>query len=192
MDIIDLPSEVLKERLFRMIKERSLKISEEPIFKLSSGKLSRFYLDLKRITLDPEGGFLVGRLMYELIKPFGVSAVGGLTLGADPIAYAVSMVSFLKGEPLKPFVVRKQPKGHGTGKLIEGNLERGMRVAVVEDVVTTASSSLKAVRACRNEGLEVVGVFCIVDREEGGRENLSEEGLKLYSLFRLKDFLESG
>ncbi|NPB04994.1 MAG: orotate phosphoribosyltransferase [Aquificae bacterium] len=182
----------LKRRLFELIKERSLKVAPEPVFKLASGKLSRYYLDLKRVTLDPEGGFLVGNLMFELIKPFGVSAVGGLTLGADPIAYATALTSYQKGHPIKPFVVRKEPKDHGTGRLIEGNLEPGERVVVVEDVVTTASSALKAVRACRDQGLEVVAVCAVVDREEGGRENLKKEGLELYSLFKLSDFLTEG
>jgi orotate phosphoribosyltransferase len=180
----------LRQRLYELIKERSLKIADEPIFKLSSGKLSRYYLDLKKVTLDPEGGYLVGNLMYELIKPFGVSAVGGLTLGADPIAYATALISYQKGEPIKPFVVRKEPKKHGTGRQIEGNLQEGERVVVVEDVVTTAGSSLKAVKACREAGLEVVAVCCIVDRNEGGRENIEKEGLKLYSLFTIDDFLK--
>ncbi|NPA13810.1 MAG: orotate phosphoribosyltransferase [Aquificae bacterium] len=180
----------LRQRLYELIKERSLKIADEPIFKLSSGKLSRYYLDLKKVTLDPEGGYLVGNLIYELIKPFGVSAVGGLTLGADPIAYATALISYQKGEPIKPFVVRKEPKKHGTGRQIEGNLQEGERVVVVEDVVTTAGSSLKAVKACREAGLEVVAVCCIVDRNEGGRENIEKEGLKLYSLFTIDDFLK--
>ncbi|MEO2152881.1 MAG: orotate phosphoribosyltransferase [Aquificota bacterium] len=180
----------LRQRLYELIKERSLKIADEPIFKLSSGKLSRYYLDLKKVTLDPEGGYLVGNLMYELIKPFGVSAVGGLTLGADPIAYATALISYQKGEPIKPFVVRKEPKKHGTGRQIEGNLQEGEKVVVVEDVVTTAGSSLKAVKACREAGLEVVAVCCIVDRNEGGRENIEKEGLKLYSLFTIDDFLK--
>jgi orotate phosphoribosyltransferase len=179
----------LKERLYRLIKERSLKVADKPIFKLSSGKLSPYYLDLKRVTLDPEGGFLVGNLMYELIKPFGVTAAGGLTLGADPIAYAVALTSYQRGEPIKPFVVRKEPKGHGTGRWIEGNLEKGEKVVVVEDVVTTAASSLKAVKVCRDYGLEVVAVCAIVDRNEGGRENLAKEGLQLYSLFTIEDFV---
>jgi len=182
--------EQMKRRLYQLIKERSLKIADEPIFKLSSGKLSRYYLDLKRVTLDPEGGYLVGNLMYELIKPFGISGVGGLTLGADPIAYATALISYEKGIPIKPFVVRKEPKKHGTGRQIEGNLEPGERVVVVEDVVTTAGSSLKAVKACRDYGLEVVAVCCIVDRKEGGKENIEREGLKLYSLFTIDDFLK--
>ncbi|NPA41338.1 MAG: orotate phosphoribosyltransferase [Aquificae bacterium] len=180
-----------RERLKKLIIERSLKVSEEPVFKLSSGKLSRYYVDLKQITFDPEGAYLVGKLMYELVGEFGPDAVGGLTLGADPIAYAVSFVSYMDGKPLKPFVVRKEPKGHGMKRQIEGLVKEGERVAVVEDVVTTAGSSLKAVKACREAGLEVIGVFTIVDREEGGKENIEAEGLSLFSLFKLSELLET-
>ena len=178
-----------REKLKRMIKERSLRVEKEPVFKLSSGKMSRYYIDLKQITFLPEGVYLVGKLLYEMIKPFSPSAVGGLTLGADPISYGISFISLLDGNPVKPFVVRKEPKSHGTGRLIEGILSPGERVAVVEDVVTTAGSSIKAVRACREYGLEVIGVFAVVDREEGGKENIEKEGLTLYSLFTLKELL---
>jgi orotate phosphoribosyltransferase len=95
----------------------------------------------------------------------------------------------LDGNPIKPFVVRKEPKGHGTGRQVEGLLRAGERVAVVEDVITTGGSSLKAVQACRREGLEVVGVFAVVDREEGAQENLSKEGVELYSLFKLSQLV---
>ncbi len=178
-----------RERLRELIIKRSLKAADEPIFRLASGKMSRFYLDLKQVTFDPEGVYLVGKLMYELIKDRRPEAVGGLTLGADPIAYAVCFASFSDGNPIKPFVVRKEPKGHGMKRQIEGLVEAGERVAVVEDVVTTAGSSLKAVKACRSAGLEVIGVFAIVDREEGGKENLEKEGLRLTSLYRLSELL---
>jgi len=152
------------ERLKALIKERSLKVADKPVFKLSSGKLSPYYIDLKQITFLPEGM-------------------------ADPISYSIAFVSLLDNNPLKPFVVRKEKKEHGTGKRIEGVLEKGERVAVVEDVITTGSSSLKAVKACLEEGLEVIGVFAIVDREEGGKENIEKEGIKLYSLLTLKELL---
>ncbi|HID79820.1 MAG TPA: orotate phosphoribosyltransferase [Aquifex aeolicus] len=179
----------VKERLYRLIKEKSLKIADKPIFKLSSGRLSRYYLDLKRVTLDPEGGYLIGHLLLEMVKPLKITAIGGLTLGADPIAYAVSLISYQKGEPIKPFIVRKEPKGHGTKRWIEGNVQPGEKVVVVEDVVTTAASALKAVKVCRDYGLEVVAVCTIVDRNEGGREKVEKEGLKLHSLFTIADFL---
>ncbi len=178
-----------RDKLKRLIQERSLKVADQPVFKLSSGKMSRFYVDLKQITFDPEGAYIIGKLMYEMIKEFKPDGVGGLTLGADPIAYAVSFVSYMDGNPMKPFVVRKEPKGHGMKRQIEGLVKEGERVAVVEDVVTTAGSSLKAVRACKEAGLEVIGVFTIVDREEGGEENIRAEGLALYSLFKLSELL---
>jgi len=181
---------MLEEKLKRMVLERSLRVAHEPIFKLSSGRYSRYYIDLKQITLDPEGIHLVGSVMYSAIRPLKPHGAGGLTLGADPIAYAVAFVSYLDANPIKPFVVRKEKKMHGTGKQVEGLLKPGEKVVVLEDVVTTASSSLKAVRACREEGFEVLGVFCIVDREEGGRENVEKEGLKLYSLFKLSQLLK--
>lgn len=179
-----------RERLKELIKKRSLKVSDQPVFKLSSGKLSRFYVDLKQITFDPEGVYLLGRMLYEQIKNLKPDGVGGLTLGADPLAYAVSMVSYLDGNPIKPFVVRKEPKGHGTGRQVEGLLQSGERVVVLEDVITTGGSALKAVHACRREGYEVMAVFAVVDREEGGREALLEEVEKVYSLFKVSDFLE--
>ncbi len=180
-----------RERLKNLIQERSLRVSKDPVFKLSSGKLSRYYVDLKRVTFEPEGFYLVGRLMYELLRGFNPDGAGGLTLGADPIAYSVSFISFMEGKPIKPFVVRKEPKGHGMSRQVEGNLEPGSKVAILEDVVTTAGSSLKAIKACREAGYEVLGVFAVVDREEGGRENLEREGLKLFSLFKLSELLEN-
>ncbi len=179
-----------KEKLKRMIRERALKVAEKPVFRLASGKMSRFYVDLKTVTFDPEGNYLVGKLMFSMIKEFRPDLVGGLTLGADPIAYAVSFVSLQEGEPIRPIVVRKEPKDHGTRRQVEGLFKEGERVAVVEDVITTGGSSLKAVKACRSAGLEVVGVFSVVDREEGGRETLEREGVRLFSLFKLSELLQ--
>ncbi|MDW8434505.1 MAG: orotate phosphoribosyltransferase [Aquificaceae bacterium] len=179
----------LVEKLKPLIKSRSLKVSEEPVFRLSSGKLSRYYIDLKQITFDPEGVYLLGKLFYERLKELKPNGVGGLTLGADPIAYAVSFVSYLEGNPIKPFVVRKEAKSHGTGRQVEGNLKTGDRVVILEDVITTGSSALKAVHACKREGYEVICVYSVVDREEGGRERLMEEGLEVYSLFKVQELL---
>ena len=178
-----------KERLKNLIKERSLKVAEEPIFKLSSGRLSKYYIDLKQITFDPESLYTLGRVMYESIKDLRPDGVGGLTLGADPIAYSVAMISYLEGSPIKPFVVRKEPKAHGTGRQIEGLLKAGDRVVVFEDVITTGASALKAVQACQKEGYQVLCVYAVVDRDECGRENLEKEGLKVFSLFKISDLL---
>ena len=178
-----------RERLKQLIKEKALKVADKPIFKLSSGKLSTYYLDLRTITLDPEGGYIIGNLIYEMIKDKNPDAVGGLTLGADPISYATSMVSYIKKNPIKPFVVRKEPKGHGTGKQIEGNVKEGDRVFIVEDVVTTAGSSLKAAKVAKEAGLEILGIIAIVDREEGGEENIKKEGFNFYPIFKVSEFL---
>ncbi len=178
-----------KDKLANLIRERCLKVSEEPVFKLSSGKLSRYYVDLKALTFDPSGLSLIGKLIYHLIMPHNPTHAGGLTLGADPITYAVSIHSLGEERIIKPIVVRKEPKDHGTGRQVEGIFKKGDRVAVLEDVVTTGGSALKAVKACEREGLEVVGVFAVVDREEGGRENIEREGLRLYSLLTLGELL---
>ncbi|MDM7266239.1 MAG: orotate phosphoribosyltransferase, partial [Aquificaceae bacterium] len=166
----------------------SLKVAEEPIFKLSSGRLSRYYIDLKQITFDPESLYTLGRVMYESIKDLRPDGVGGLTLGADPIAYSVAMISYLEGSPIKPFVVRKEPKAHGMGKQVEGLLKAGDRVVILEDVITTGASALKAVEACRKEGYEIICVYAVVDREEDGKKNLEGEGVKVYSLFKVSEF----
>ena len=159
---------------------------------LSSGRESNFYIDTKQATLSAEGHFLVGRLALAAVRALvpDVQGVGGLTLGADPIASAVSLTSFLDGQPVPAFYVRKEPKGHGTNQWIEGKkgLPAQARVCVLEDVVTTGASTLKAVERCRSEGLAVRGVVALVDREEGGREAVEAAGVPLRSLFRRRDF----
>jgi len=159
---------------------------------LSSGKESDFYIDCKRTALTAEGHFLVGRLLLEAIRAEAAEAkgVGGLTLGADPLASAVSLTSHLAGHPLHAFIVRKEPKGHGTGQWVEGlsALGPGAPVAVVEDVVTSGASTLKAIERSTAEGLKVLGAFALVDRLEGGREAIEAKGHRLTTLFTRKDF----
>ena len=160
---------------------------------LASGKESDFYVDCKRTTLTAEGHVLVGRLLLEKarrIRPL-VRGVGGLTLGADPIASAIALTSFLAGEPLDSFIVRKEPKGHGTGQWIEGRktIPDGSRVIVIEDVVTTGGSALKAIERCRTEKLEPVACLALVDRLEGGREAIEAQGVPLDALFTRRDFI---
>jgi len=173
-----------REELMQIIRELSY---EEREVTLTSGRKSNFYFDGKQTTLHGRGGYLTGRLFYaEAMKfPGPVEGVGGLTMGADPIATAASMVSFLEGKPIPAFIIRKEPKKHGTGQWVEGrkNLRMGARVVIVEDVVTTGGSSMKAVDRAREEGLEVLGVVALVDREEGGREFLEEKGITLRALF---------
>jgi len=181
-----------RDRLLAILKEKSYEKREVT---LASGKKSNFYIDCKQTTLDAEGSYLVGKLMHEKIQkmPEKIDGVGGLTLGADPIATAISLTSFMAGSPIPAFIIRKEPKGHGTGQWLEGkkNLKDGSRVVIVEDVITTGGSSLKAVQRAKEEGLEVVSLLALVDREEGGRENIEKEGLRLESLFVKGDFINS-
>lgn len=155
-------------------------------FTLSSGRQSSLYIDARLTTMSPEGLTLVGPLGVEALREAewgrGVTAVGGLTLGADPIAYAISYASAATPPALRAFTVRKQPKDHGTKKLIEGPFVAGDVVAVVEDVITTGESALRAVDAVREAGGSVAGVMALVDREEGGREAIERAGLTVLSL----------
>jgi orotate phosphoribosyltransferase len=178
-----------RERLKEIIIELSY---EKRNVVLASGRASDFYFDGKQTTLHPEGGYLTGKLFFESIKDVeGVEGVGGLTLGADPIATATSVVSFLEGKPIPGFIIRKEPKGHGTGAWLEGrkNLKPGARVVIVEDVVTSGGSSIKAIKRAEEEGLVVLGVVTLVDREEGGRENIEKEGYWMKSIFTKAEIL---
>lgn len=181
-----------RERLLKLLREKSYEKREVT---LASGRKSDFYIDCKQTTLDAEGAYLVGKLLYQKIAGMDeeVAGVGGLTLGADPIATAVSIASYEAGRPIPAFIIRKEPKGHGTGRWIEGmkNLKSGASVVIVEDVVTTGGSSLKAVKRTEEEGLKVLKVLALVDRCEGGRENVEKEGYKLESLFERDDVAES-
>ena len=176
-----------KERLKELLKEHSLMFGQ---FVLVSGKKSNFYFDSKKTTLLPEGAYLVSREILRLIREEGIEAeaIGGMTLGADPIVCPVAAVSQLEGPPLRAFIVRKEAKGHGTARQIEGNLRAGCRVIVVDDVVTTAGSTLKAINAVVQAGYEVAAVIALVDREEGGTEKLSK--WPYYPLFRRSEIFE--
>ncbi|AJE03367.1 orotate phosphoribosyltransferase [Geobacter pickeringii] len=178
-----------RERLKQIILQLSY---EKRKVTLASGRESDFYFDGKQTTLHAEGGLLVGKLFYEAIKDVeGVQGVGGITLGADPIATATSIAAYLEGRPMHAFIIRKEPKGHGTGQWLEGrkNLPPSSKVIIVEDVVTTGGSSMKAVRRAEEEGLEVLGIVSLVDRQEGGRENIEKEGFWLKTIFTKADLL---
>jgi orotate phosphoribosyltransferase len=144
-------------------------------FTLVSGRKSRFYFDSKKTTLLPEGAYLAACEILQTIQAEGIEAdaIGGMTLGADPIVCPVAALSQIEGRPLRAFIVRKEAKGHGTGNRIEGNLAPGSRVIVVDDVVTTAGSTLRALEAVDEAGHEVAAVICLVDREEGGSDKLA-------------------
>ncbi len=184
--------ELFEERkgsLLQLLKRLSY---EQREVTLASGLKSNFYIDCKQAVLTAEGHFLVGALFHHILSEQAreVEAIGGVTMGADPLASAVSTVSFIAGRPLAAFYVRKEPKGHGTGQWLEGtkSLRPGMPVAILEDVVTTGGSALKAIARAREHGLKVAVILGLVDREEGGRETLEKEA-PLITLFRKRDFV---
>lgn len=150
----------------------SFQYADSPSFRLVSGKMSQFYINCKKTTYNSEAMNLIGEILFEKISGLDLDAIGGLTLGADPIAFAVSMISFQKGRPINAFVIRKNPKGHGLKNSIEGNLDAVKRVVIVEDVVTTGQSTLEAIDKAEEAGLIVVKVLALVDREEGGKEEV--------------------
>jgi orotate phosphoribosyltransferase len=157
----------LKEELKKLLRETgAVKIGE---FVLSSGKKSNFYIDCRKVTLHPKGAKLIGKIILEKIKGLKVDAVGGLTLGADPITGAVVTLSNIPG-----FIVRKKEKEHGTKQKIEGLIEPGWNVVIVEDVSTTGASALQAIEAVEAVGVKVVKVISVVDREEGAAEALKD------------------
>jgi len=184
--------DITRERLRRLVRERSWR---EGDFTLSSGKKSAFYIDLKATTLHPEGALLIGALAVQGVREAGleIDAVGGLTLGADPLATATSLAAREAGLFWPAYIVRKEPKGHGTSRYIEGteNLPPKARCLVLEDVVTTGGSSLKAIERLREAGYQPVAVLTVVDRGEGGREVIEREGLKFFKLFDLRDLSSS-
>ena len=175
-----------RAQLRALLLERSVRFGD---FILASGKKSSYYIDARLTTMSGRGQVLIGRIGLQLLDEQGwqPAAVGGLTLGADPIAYAIAHAAALQQRTIDAFTVRKEPKGHGTGKLIEGNFATGSKVVVVEDVITTGESALRAVRAVRNEGAQVLGVLAVVDREEGGREWVEREGVPVAAMFRASE-----
>jgi len=162
----------MKQELIDMLCRKSFQYSQQPVFKLVSGRMSHFYVNCKPTTLSPRGMFLVGHLLYEKLQGSGVTAVGGLTFGADPVAFAAAFASELSKEPIKAFSIRKTQKDHGIVKWVEGDVQQGERVAIVDDVATTGGSTITAIERARTEGLEVVKAVVLVDRQEGGLENI--------------------
>jgi orotate phosphoribosyltransferase len=180
-----------KHALIELLATRSARRGS---FTLASGRQSTLYIDARLTTMSPEGLSLIGPLALEALEDAGwkVDSVGGLTLGADPIAYAVSYASAETEKPIRAFTVRKEAKAHGTGKLIEGPFRPGDRVAVVEDVITTGASALRAADAVEREGGIVAGVLALVDREEGGREAIEARGFQVISLVQAGAILAIG
>ncbi len=179
-----------RERLIAIIKTRSFRSGKA--FKLASGRTSTYYFNMKPTMLDAEGAHLIATLILQAIEGTGADLIGGLEMGAVPVASAVAAVSHGAGRPINAFFVRKQAKEHGTQSLIEGLPEgdslKGKRVVIVEDVTTTGGSAIKAADAVRAEGAEVVGVVTVVDRQEGAAEAFSKAGLTLTPILTLQDF----
>jgi orotate phosphoribosyltransferase len=173
----------VKDRLAQIITDRSFEYREDPPFTLASGKKSNYYFNCKTTTLDPEGMNLIGNIIFDILKDSDVTATGGLTLGADPIANAVSVISYQKGKPIKSFIVRKDVKTHGTANAVEGNVKHGEKVAILDDVITTGGSTITAIERAREAGLVIDRVIALIDREEGGRENIEKYVDKVYSVF---------
>ena len=179
-----------KQRLKEILLEKSYRKGK---FKLSSGKESDFYIDGKQTTLSAEGAYLCGKLIFDLVKnnTNSIDAIGGMTLGADPLVTAASIVSHLEGQPIPAFIVRKESKKHGTEQYIEGqkNMIPGATVALLEDVVTTGGTLLKVIERVEAQGYKVGLIVTIVDRQEGGAEALSEKGYTLVPVFTRQDLL---
>jgi orotate phosphoribosyltransferase len=170
-----------RSRLAKLLAQRS---ARRGTFVLSSGRTSDLYVDARLTTMSPDGLSLIGPLARRIIEEiFGaVDSIGGLTLGADPIAYAIAYASAATEHPLRAFTVRKTPKAHGTGQQIEGPYRTGDRVVVIEDVVTTGASALQAAQVLGEAGATICGILALVDRDEGGREALESEGYKVHAL----------
>jgi orotate phosphoribosyltransferase len=175
-----------KTALIALTRQRALKVGQ---FTLASGKTSTYYLDGKQVTLHPEGARLVGEGILDLLANGPMpDAIGGMSIGADPITAAVVTMSAVRGTPIIGFMVRKESKGHGTNQFVEGPVQPGNQVVIVEDVVTTGGSSLTAIERCEAFGLKVVRVLAIIDRMQGGAEAFTARGYPFASLLTIRDF----
>ena len=174
----------LKTKLLDLVNRHAVVHGD---FVLSSGQRSTYYIDGKLLSLMPEGLNTLSRVILEMVKSDSVDAIGGLTLGADPIIGGVATLSHEMGKPLAGLIVRKEKSGHGREKRIEGPLRQGMRVVVIEDVVTTGSSSFKAIEALEEAGCKIVKVIAIVDRLQGGGEAFAAKNYRFEPIFTLKD-----
>lgn len=167
--------------LKKIIKENAIFRGD---FTLSSGLKTNYYFDGRVVTLSPKGAYLVGKRIFDLITDLKIDAIGGPSLGADPIVTAVALISHLERKPIPAFIIREKTKRHGTQKEIEGNLPKGGRVAIVDDALTTGSSILRAIKAVEKQGCQVVKIIVLVDRQQGGSEGLRKLGYNLTAIFR--------
>lgn len=179
----------MRSRLASLLLEKSYRAGEVT---LTSGRKSDYYFDCKQTALHPEGAWLIGNLLFDLV-PEGVVGVGGMTLGADPLVTAVSLVSHLRGRDMPAFIVRKAAKGHGTNQFLEGlsNFKPGDKVALLEDVVTTGGTLLTVIDRVEAAGLTVAAVLTVLDRKEGGAERLAERGFPLAAVFTRDALLDA-
>jgi orotate phosphoribosyltransferase len=180
----------MKQELIDILCRQSFKYTEEPSFKLVSGRMSRFYVNCKPTTLSARGMYLVGHLMFDAIKDSPASAVGGLTFGADPIAVATAFASAIKAHPINAFSIRKSRKDHGIIKWVEGDVQPGQPVVIIDDVATTGGSTIKAIERARSEGLEVVRSVILVDRQEGGLDNIRKHVEDVTAIVTRDELLE--
>lgn len=178
-----------KKKLFAIIKRDAFFLGE---FTLSSGKKSNYYLDCRRAALTGEGAYYTARIFLDMVKGEKFDAIGGPTLGADPMIGALGAVSVEQGRPIKMFIIRKEPKGHGRGQMIEGpELAEGKQVVLIDDVATTGKAFIHSLDVLEKIGVKAVKCLCIVDRGEGGKEAVEARGCKLFSIFTANDFLNS-
>ena len=181
----------IKERLIKLLLEKSFRYSEEATIKLASGKMSNYYIDCRKTTYSPEGQYLVGNIIFEMIKDQKIDAIGGLTMGADPISCSVAFASHINKNDIGSFAIRKERKEHGMQKQVEGDVKEGDRVVIIDDVITTGGSTVKAIEAAKREGLDIVKVIVLVDREEGGKEKILEHVSEVEAVCTKSELLEA-
>jgi orotate phosphoribosyltransferase len=180
----------MKQELIEIICKKSFKYTKEPSFKLVSGRMSQFYVNCKPTTLSPRGMYLVGHLVFENIKDLKPDGIGGLTFGADPMAMATAFVSELKGRPVNAFSIRKTQKDHGIIRWVEGDMKPGQRVVIIDDVATTGGSTIKAIERAGSEGLDVIKAVILVDRQEGGLENIRQHVKDVSAIITRDELME--
>ena len=177
-----------KQRLFELIQKEAFKKGD---FLLSSGKNSNYYIDCRKVTLNPEGAYLSATAILSLLENEKIDAIGGPTIGADPIVGAIAALSHLNKKPSQTFLVRSKAKAHGTSQQIEGPaLNKGAQVVIIDDVATSGKSLINCIQALKEAGVSVKKAICLVDRNEGAAENLSKEGCELTSIFSINEFLK--
>ena len=179
----------MKNRLARIILAKSFQYRDNPPFTLASGRTSHYYFNCKPTTLDPEGMNLIGMIIFAMLADTDITAAGGLTLGADPIANALSLISYQRGKPIKSFIIRKEVKEHGTKSAVEGGVLPGEKVVIIDDVITTGGSTLTAIERARDAGLIIERVVTLIDREEGGRENIVRQVARVEAVFTRSDIM---